>query len=248
MFFVIPERICVLGEIQNLFFRNTPSVSAIEYLPFVDAGACFSVVYPSSSADAKVSAFLPSATPRKSYATAALATANALCRRNSKSADVLNIEVPYGILKIVRLDGELGVLLPKRKVLRTKTLKYASSLLQICREVHTERGVVRVFECKDSRMYSEEALALFSFGDDRENVCATVAVSRRGAYLTMRSHTVSSIENAELYALVCGVSAFIDQAPEPLFVYCELSGVVFKVSAYEDGLLVSSPAWFLTKQ
>ena len=251
MFSVVPIRISVLGETHNLFFRENGEngeKEAHRYLPFVDPGSFFAVIYPSSRADVAVRAFLPGGIPRRSYASAALAAAYVLCGFLPLGREI-KIEVPYGILCATAPNdnGEIGILLPKRKVLCTKTLVYASSLQQTCSVVHTERGVVRVFECNDARIYSREALARFSLGDEGEDVCATVATSRVGSRLTMLSHTVSEVENAELYSLVCAASVLAGRSPELFPVSAELSGVVFTITLYGDDLLVYSPPSFLIK-
>lgn len=219
-----------------------------EYADTRNARVSLAFVLPSDLSVAKVCAYLNSGAERSSYAASALAASVFLSSVRGLVSDDINIETPRGTFNIMRSeDGEYGVLLPKCKVLRSKSLEFSSSIEARCSEVFTNRGIVRVFECADARAYSDQALSLFSLGEEGENICASVAVSLNGGRLRMKSHTVSAVENADLYSLVCGVSVLSHNETVGFPLFADLSGIVFRAEPMLGMLHISTPVSFMSK-
>jgi len=245
---IIFSRISALGEDIDVFPVASMPDNYLDYIDSRDSRVSLAFLLPSLCADIGVKSFFCTGELRANYAASALAAVGFLVCVRGLPLDEVTVETPSGIFEVMKdfATEEFGVLLPKCKILCTKSLVYASSIELDAVELVTKCGTVRIFVCPDADCFSAEALSALSLGADGENISATVALSMHGEYAKMKLNRVNSDKESPLLdAILASATLIFLRFHTPSSIELRLLGASYRVSVCRSELLVSAPMSFM---
>ena len=137
---------------------------------------------------------------RASNAAIAYAAALFLIRVRGLPLSEISVRTPTGVYEIrcVGNDGKYGILMPKCKILYTKTALFADKTDLKVQVVSIGDAICNVIKCTDADMMSRSVLRRILLSDEGRGAAASIAVSKNGAIITASAEFLSENDSSSL--------------------------------------------------
>lgn len=137
---------------------------------------------------------------RASNAAIAYAAALFIIRVRGLPLSEISVRTPTGVYEIrcVGNDGKYGILMPKCKILYTKTALFADKTDLKVQVVSIGDAICNVVKCTDADMMSRSALRRILLFDEGRGAAASIAVSESGGIITASAEFLSDNDSSSL--------------------------------------------------
>lgn len=137
---------------------------------------------------------------RASNAAIAYAAALFIIRVRGLPLSEISVRTPTGVYEIrcVGNDGKYGILMPKCKILYTKTALFADKTDLKVQVVSIGDAICNVVKCADADMMSRDVLRRLLLADKGRGAAASIAASENGGIITASAEFLSRNDSSIL--------------------------------------------------